>query len=218
MDDIVIVSAARTPVGSFSGALGTLSAHELGTVALRAAFERAGVEAGDVDEVTAVVDMFRPNLWRRNIDSMSRRAWTYIGAVLVIGITFAGLSLATLTPAATLWLPFTVLLTGAMLAQLFKAEGPNHELFYASAVFLFAAILLLPGSLFVPLVIIPHVVEWIRERRVGAHFCAPGISSPSTWPCISSRGWSRMACIRRCKAMCVRRNPQAPWWSSLSPR
>src|ERR1700729_3611033 len=51
MDDIVIVSAARTPVGSFSGALGTLSAHELGTIALRAAFERAGVEAGDVDEV-----------------------------------------------------------------------------------------------------------------------------------------------------------------------
>ncbi len=51
MDDIVIVSATRTPVGSFSGALGTLSAHELGTIALRAAFERAGVEAGDVDEV-----------------------------------------------------------------------------------------------------------------------------------------------------------------------
>src|SRR5512135_539918 len=51
MDDIVIVSAARTPVGSFNGALGSLSAHELGTVALQAAFERAGVEAGDVDEV-----------------------------------------------------------------------------------------------------------------------------------------------------------------------
>jgi len=51
MEDIVIVSAARTPVGSFSGALGALSAHELGTVALRAAFERAGVDASDVDEV-----------------------------------------------------------------------------------------------------------------------------------------------------------------------
>ena len=34
MDDIVIVSAARTPVGSFNGALGTLSAHELGAIAL----------------------------------------------------------------------------------------------------------------------------------------------------------------------------------------
>ncbi len=51
MDDIVIVSAARTPVGSFSGALGTLPAHNLGAVALRAAFERARVDAGEVDEV-----------------------------------------------------------------------------------------------------------------------------------------------------------------------
>ena len=51
MDDIVIVSAARTPVGSFNGALSTLSAHELGAIALQAAFARAGVEAADVDEV-----------------------------------------------------------------------------------------------------------------------------------------------------------------------
>ena len=48
---VVIVSAARTPVGSFSGAFATVPAHELGAVALRAAMERAGVEAGDIDEV-----------------------------------------------------------------------------------------------------------------------------------------------------------------------
>jgi acetyl-CoA C-acetyltransferase len=51
MSDIVIVSATRTPVGSFNGALSTLSAQQLGAVALRAAFARAGVEAADVDEV-----------------------------------------------------------------------------------------------------------------------------------------------------------------------
>jgi len=51
MNDIVIVSAARTPVGSFNGALSTLSAPTMGAVALRAAFARAGVEAADVDEV-----------------------------------------------------------------------------------------------------------------------------------------------------------------------
>lgn len=51
MDDIVIVSAVRTPVGSFNGVLGTLFAHSLGAVALKAAFERAGVDAADVDEV-----------------------------------------------------------------------------------------------------------------------------------------------------------------------
>jgi acetyl-CoA C-acetyltransferase len=51
MEDIVIVAAARTPVGSFSGALGSLAAHELGTVAVKAAIERAGLDPADVNEV-----------------------------------------------------------------------------------------------------------------------------------------------------------------------
>jgi acetyl-CoA C-acetyltransferase len=50
-DDIVIVGAARTAVGAFNGALGTLPAHELGKVAIKAALERAGVEPGRVSEV-----------------------------------------------------------------------------------------------------------------------------------------------------------------------
>jgi acetyl-CoA C-acetyltransferase len=49
--DIVIVSAARTPVGSFNGALSTLPAHELGAIAVKAALERAKVSPDDVDEV-----------------------------------------------------------------------------------------------------------------------------------------------------------------------
>ncbi len=48
---IVIASAARTPVGSFSGALASVPAHELGKVAIQAAIERAGVKAADVSEV-----------------------------------------------------------------------------------------------------------------------------------------------------------------------
>jgi len=50
-DDIVIVGAARTPVGSFNGAFATLPAHELGAVAIKAALARAGVEAPQVSEV-----------------------------------------------------------------------------------------------------------------------------------------------------------------------
>ncbi len=50
-EDIVIVSAARTPVGSFNGALSTLPAHALGEVAIKAALDRAGVAPADVDEV-----------------------------------------------------------------------------------------------------------------------------------------------------------------------
>ncbi len=51
MTDVVIVSAARTPVGSFLGALSGLPAHELGKTAIMAAVERAGIKAADVDEV-----------------------------------------------------------------------------------------------------------------------------------------------------------------------
>jgi acetyl-CoA C-acetyltransferase len=50
-DTIVIAGAARTPVGSFNGALASLPAHELGKVAIKAALERAHVATGDVSEV-----------------------------------------------------------------------------------------------------------------------------------------------------------------------
>ena len=49
--DIVIVSAARTAVGSFNGAFGAVPAHELGAVAIKAALERGKVEAEAVDEI-----------------------------------------------------------------------------------------------------------------------------------------------------------------------
>ena len=49
--EIVIASAARTPVGSFNGAFANVPAHELGAAAIKAALERAGVDPKDVDEV-----------------------------------------------------------------------------------------------------------------------------------------------------------------------
>ncbi|MEA2929643.1 MAG: acetyl-CoA C-acetyltransferase [Hyphomicrobiales bacterium] len=50
-DDVVIVSAARTPVGAFNGAFGSLPAHELGKIAIKEALKRAGVEGKQVSEV-----------------------------------------------------------------------------------------------------------------------------------------------------------------------
>ena len=51
MTDVVIVGAARTPIGAFSGGLSTVPAAELGTTAIKAALARAGVDAADVNEV-----------------------------------------------------------------------------------------------------------------------------------------------------------------------
>jgi acetyl-CoA C-acetyltransferase len=50
-NSVVIVSAARTPVGSFNGAFATVPAHALGSVALKAAMERAKVDPKEVEEV-----------------------------------------------------------------------------------------------------------------------------------------------------------------------
>ena len=50
MNDVVIVSAVRTPVGKFQGALAELSAVQLGAIVVREAVFRAGIDASSVDE------------------------------------------------------------------------------------------------------------------------------------------------------------------------
>jgi len=51
MEDVVIVSGARTPIGKFQGAYSNLSASDLGAIAIKAAVERAGVTPDQVDHV-----------------------------------------------------------------------------------------------------------------------------------------------------------------------
>jgi acetyl-CoA C-acetyltransferase len=51
VEDVVIVSGVRTPVGAFNGAFANVPAHDLGKVAIKAALERAGVKPEDVSEV-----------------------------------------------------------------------------------------------------------------------------------------------------------------------
>ena len=51
MSDVVLVGAARTPIGAFLGGLAPLPAPKLGAIAIRAALERSGVAADQIDEV-----------------------------------------------------------------------------------------------------------------------------------------------------------------------
>ncbi|MBW2634773.1 MAG: acetyl-CoA C-acyltransferase, partial [Deltaproteobacteria bacterium] len=51
MQEAVIVSAVRTPLGSFNGALGNIGATDLGAVAIREAVKRAGIDKQAVNEV-----------------------------------------------------------------------------------------------------------------------------------------------------------------------
>lgn len=51
MDEVVILGGARTPIGAFQGSLALMTAPQLGSIAIRAALERAGVAPDQVDEV-----------------------------------------------------------------------------------------------------------------------------------------------------------------------
>ncbi len=51
MNEAVIISAARTPIGSFLGSLSSIKATELGSIAIKEAIQRAGIRGDDVDEV-----------------------------------------------------------------------------------------------------------------------------------------------------------------------
>lgn len=50
-NDVVIVAAKRTAMGSFGGSLSTVPAPELGAAAIKASIEQAGIAVGDIDEV-----------------------------------------------------------------------------------------------------------------------------------------------------------------------
>src|SRR5574337_1279494 len=50
MSDVFIVSAVRTPIGKFGGSLASLTAVDMGEIAARAALDRAGVQAAQVEE------------------------------------------------------------------------------------------------------------------------------------------------------------------------
>ena len=51
MQEVYIVSAVRTPIGSFNGSLSSVSATKLGAAAIKAAVEKAGIKPEDVQEV-----------------------------------------------------------------------------------------------------------------------------------------------------------------------
>jgi acetyl-CoA C-acetyltransferase len=51
MKEVYILSAVRTPLGSFGGALSSVSATKLGSIAIKGALEKAGIDAKEVQEV-----------------------------------------------------------------------------------------------------------------------------------------------------------------------
>src|SRR5437773_7539429 len=101
---------------------------------------------------------------------MSRRAWTYIWGILLAAVVVSAVTVrsALVTgPFSTAeWLTFVAFTVLATLSQLFKADAPNHQTYFATPVFLFAGVVILHPLLFILLVITSYLIEWIKERLV----------------------------------------------------
>jgi diguanylate cyclase (GGDEF)-like protein/putative nucleotidyltransferase with HDIG domain len=97
---------------------------------------------------------------------MSFSAWVYIWGVLVAGLALSALTLVQFEPSMIQWQTFATFTLLAVGAQLFEAAAPNRHAYYPSYVFFFAGVLLLPPALFVLVVLVPHLVEWIKARLI----------------------------------------------------
>jgi hypothetical protein len=99
---------------------------------------------------------------------MPRRAWAYIGAIFFFGLGLTIWSLINMPDNifAEQWSKLAILALLATLAQLFKAEAPDHQIYHTTLVFQFAGVIILDPFLFVFLILIPHLVEWGRERLI----------------------------------------------------
>lgn len=94
---------------------------------------------------------------------MTKQAWAYVGLILGAGALITMFALAGFDPHGGDWLVFAVLTGIGTVAQLFKAEAPGHQLYHPTLIFLFAGVLRLSPAFFVLMVVIIHLVEWLKE-------------------------------------------------------
>ena len=74
MKEVVIVSAVRTPMGSFMGSLSSISAPKLGSIAIKGAIEKSGIKPNDIQEV------FMGNVLQANLgQAPARQAAIFAG-------------------------------------------------------------------------------------------------------------------------------------------
>jgi diguanylate cyclase (GGDEF)-like protein len=97
---------------------------------------------------------------------MTKKAWTPIWLVCLISAALLGMTLLKWTPVFINWISFIILAILASIGQLYKSESPSSQLYRPALIFYFAGLLILPFPLFAVLILVSHLVEWIKEMLV----------------------------------------------------
>lgn len=95
---------------------------------------------------------------------MNIRAWFYVGIIYLFGGVILGFSIVSFDYQPQELPAFIILTVLATVTQLFKSEAPSHQAYHPALIFVFAGVLLLDPLLFALLIIISHLLEWIKER------------------------------------------------------
>lgn len=95
---------------------------------------------------------------------MRRIAWIYLYGVLITAVLLGLVAFVTRPAGLPPWQMFLALTFAASLMRVFVIEAPNHHSYEGSTILFVAGIWLLPLWLFVLLVVVSHVVEWVWVR------------------------------------------------------
>lgn len=109
---------------------------------------------------------------------MTKKAWIYIGFIYLVGAALSAFAFLAYDPVVERLPTFLVLLLFTTLSQLFKSEAPSHQLYHPALVFVFAGVLLLDPFQFSALVIVSHLIEWIKERVTRSEYLAAWYIQP----------------------------------------
>jgi diguanylate cyclase (GGDEF)-like protein len=96
---------------------------------------------------------------------MTLRAWALIYSVFAVGLVIVAEAAVSFPNTNPNWVAFIALVALATVTQFFEAEGTFRNTYYPHSVFFVAAAIFLDPLLFVLVVTIPHLVEWIVKRR-----------------------------------------------------
>jgi diguanylate cyclase (GGDEF)-like protein len=95
---------------------------------------------------------------------MARRAQIYIGSVFTVAVVIMVQAFLGMNLNSSQWPMFFLLVVLTTATQLFVADAPSNVAYFASPVFIFAGLLLLEPWMFISLVVISNIVDWLKER------------------------------------------------------